>query len=120
MRLFAIALLSFLIISAPVMAETARFFEALYDVPIMPGLRELPDQTMLFDKPDGRIASVVAASGVLKEGQIAAFYEDVLPQLGWKKTTENQYVREDSQLSMEIVRKDPLTAVHFTLSPWSP
>lgn len=101
------------------MAEPARFFEALYDVPVMPGLKELPDQTMLFDKPDGRIASVVAASETLGRDQIVAFYYAALPELGWKKIAENQYVRDKSRLSVDVVRTPPLTAVHFTLSPAS-
>lgn len=105
----------------PVWAQTGTaapvFFEALYDVPVMPGLEELKDQAMLFDKPDGKIASVVAASRRLSAADVTGFYEATLPQLGWKKTTQNQYVRGDDRLVMEITRTPPLTVVHFTLSP---
>ncbi len=110
--LFALCLLA-----VPAYAEKDRFFEALYDVPVMPGLQELPDQAMLFDKPDGRIASVVAASKTVGATDIARFYGETLPQMGWKKMAENQYVRAGDRLSMNIVRKPPLTLVHFTLSP---
>lgn len=106
---------------SPVWAQTGAvapvFFEALYDVPVMPGLEELKDQAMLFDKPDGKIASVVAASRRLSAADVTGFYEATLPQLGWKKTTQNQYVRGDDRLVMEITRTPPLTVVHFTLSP---
>ena len=101
-------------------AETAKaplFFEALYDVPVMPGLEELKDQAMLFDKPDGRIASVMAASKNLNATDISRFYAESLPQLGWRKTAENQYVRGSDRLKMELSKKPPLTVVHFTLSP---
>lgn len=97
--------------------KTPLFFEALYDVPVMPGLEELKDQAMLFDKPDGRIASVMAASKNLNATEITRFYAESLPQLGWKKTAENQYVRGSDSLKMEVSKKPPLTVIHFTLSP---
>lgn len=105
------------LLAAPVMAGEGRYFEALYDVPVMPGLEELPDQAMLFDKPDGRIASVVAASKALKEADVRAFYQETLIQMGWKKNGQNQYLRGGDRLSMDITSRDPLTVVHFTLEP---
>lgn len=96
------------------------FFEALYDIPVMPGLQEFKDEAVLFDKPDGRIASVTAASNHLKPEEVAEFYAETLPQLGWKKSSPNQYVRGKDRLSMEVVRKAPLTIVHFTLAPAHP
>lgn len=96
------------------------FFEALYDVPVMPGLEEVKEQAMLFDKPGGRIASVVAGSKVLKAEQILRFYAESLPQLGWRKMAENQYVRGEDRLVLELVKRPPLVVVHFTLSPLHP
>lgn len=98
-------------------ATTPVFFEALYDVPVMPGLEEVKEQAMLFDKPDGRIASVVAASKTLNASDITRFYDESLPQLGWKKTAQNQYVRGSDRLVMDLSKSPPLTVVHFTLSP---
>jgi hypothetical protein len=60
---------------------------------------------------------VVAASRSLNATQIAGFYDESLPQLGWKKTTQNQYVRGSDRLVMDISKAPPLTVVHFTLSP---
>lgn len=120
MRVWVLSFLLLALVSGAGHAETARapaFFEALYDVPIMPGLEEAKDQAMLFDKPDGRIASVVAASKTLAAADISRFYAESLPQLGWRKTAENQYVRGSDRLVMELVKKPPLTIVHFTLSP---
>ena len=105
---------------APARAEVLHapvFFEALYDVPVMPGLEEVKDQAMLFDKPDGRIASVVAASKTLNASDITRFYDESLPQLGWKKMSQNQYVRGKDRLVMDLTKTPPLTVVHFTLSP---
>lgn len=97
--------------------QGSGFFEALYDVPVMDGLEELKDQAVLFDKPDGKIASVVAASKSLNAPQIEAFYAKTLPQMGWRKTNNNQYIRADEQLAMDISVQKTLTIVQFTLSP---
>ncbi len=121
MKAFWIIVLAILCLGTPpAMAGSGRYFEALYDVPVMPGLEELPDQALLFDKPDGRIASVVAASKSLTEPQIRQFYEDTLSQMGWKKHTQNQYVRGADRLSLEVVKRPPMTVVHFTLEPANP
>ncbi len=122
-RWFCGCLLFVACLAGPVMAADGKsggFFEALYDGPVMPGLKELPDQAMLFDKPDGRIASVVAASSHLAVEDVRRFYNESLPQLGWKKTSENQYVRDEDRLTMELSKKPPLTIVHFTLEPNKP
>ena len=98
-------------------AQATPFFEALYDVPVMNGLEEIKDQAMLFDKPDGRIASVVAVSERLDNKAVTDFYAQTLPELGWKKTAPNQYVRGKDHLALSVVRKGSLTIAHFALSP---
>ncbi len=117
---FRVLIAAFCLLATPAMADKGRFFEALYDVPVMEGLEELPDQAMLFDKPDGRIASVVAASKIVGEGDVRRFYEETLVQMGWRKVKQNQYVRGSDRLSMDIVKRPPLTVVHFTLEPAHP
>lgn len=97
--------------------QGSGFFEALYDVPVMDGLEELKDQAVLFDKPDGKIASVTAASKSLSVNAIEGFYAQTLPQMGWKKTNHNQYIRAHEQLTMDIRVQKPLTIVQFTLAP---
>lgn len=104
----------------PLAHASDAYFEALYDVPVMKGLEEVKEQAMLFDKPGGRIASVVAVSKTVKPAEIEAFYAESLPQLGWKKTAVNQYVRDEDKLVLELVKRPPITVIHFTLSPLKP
>ena len=57
--------LGFFMQSADVSANSQHppsvvFFSAIQDMPIMPGLHELADQTVMFDKPQGRIIEAVA------------------------------------------------------------
>lgn len=120
MRLTVLTFLAFLAGLPLAMAQAPAFFEALYDVPVMQGLQEIPDETMLFDKPDGRIATVVAATSSLKAQDVLKFYDQTLPQMGWKKVKNNQYVRDGDQLVLDLQPGQSLLAVRFTLSPRAP
>lgn len=124
MKIFCFAVMLLLLFAGPAQAQSApaqgqkpAFFEALYDVPVMPGLEERKDQTMVFDKPDGKIATVSAFSKERKGAQILTFYTEILPQFGWKKTNKNQYVRDKEQLELIVTDKQAGTDVQFTLSP---
>lgn len=96
------------------------YFEALYDIPVMPGFDEIKEQAVSFDKPGGRIASAIAASSTVSSRDADRYYSESLPQLGWKKTSPNQYVRDGEQLRYELVENPPLTVVRFTVSPATP
>jgi len=107
----------------PAVAETAsrvqeqQFFESLQDVPLMPGLYEMPEESVVFDKPDGRIAESAAASQELRGEEILAFYSHTLPQMGWDRTGEGAYVREGEVLTMNVENRDGFNVVRFTISP---
>jgi hypothetical protein len=97
-------------------AET-QFFESLYDVPIMPGLEELPEMAMSFDKPDGRISQAAAYSDTLKEDDIAAFYKQSLPQMGWDQKSQGTYVRDGEELKISVEKTGASQLVKFQLKP---
>lgn len=82
-----------------------HFLSAIPDVPLMEGLQELPDHTLSFDKPEGRIVeSIVEIDGV-SPGAVQAYYNDTLPQFGWHPAGGGKYTRhrELLQLSFEVV-----------------
>lgn len=97
--------------------ERAAFFETLYDVPVMPGLVELPEAALAFDKPSGRIAQAEAAGRGVSRHDIKAFYREALPQLGWLERPDGSYRREGEVLQLEIREEEGYKIVHFTLSP---
>jgi hypothetical protein len=96
------------------------YFEALYDIPIMPGLEEMKDQAMLFDKPDGKIASVVAISKTLKPKEVDGFYNATLPPLGWEKMGPKSYIRGAEKLELRIEENPPFTILYLGISPRQP
>lgn len=94
-----------------------RFFEALGDVPLMPGLAEAPDESIVFDQPGGRIAESAGVSSSLELSDITGFYGRVLPQMGWVPVAEGVFARGGESLTMRVESKDGLRVVRFSVSP---
>ena len=70
-----------LLTAAPVNAS--RFIEGLEDVPLMDGLKQLPNDTLSFGIEEGRLVEVYLSGAKTGFKAIAKFYQDTLPQLGW-------------------------------------
>ncbi len=104
--------------AAPGWAET-EFVEPLGDVPLMPGLMLVPEETVSFDTPAGRIVETVVrdTTSRLDGKAIADFYAASLPQLGWTAAGANVYTREGELLRLEIGRKGAAVRVRFFLKP---
>lgn len=94
-----------------------QFFSALYDIPVMPGLTENPEETLIFDKPSGRFVQSTALTESRSEAEIITFYSDSLPQLGWQKISQNQFKRAGERLRIEFERQNSHGFVFFTLMP---
>ncbi|WP_020594524.1 hypothetical protein [Kiloniella laminariae] len=82
---------------------TAGFFTGSDGVPVMPGMDEMPEMGMVFDKPEGRIVEGFA-SGLVNEKEIREFYGRTLPQLGWTVFDDGLFQREGEILSIEIIK----------------
>ncbi len=108
---------------APSYAENAsrvqeqRFFESLGDVPLMPGLYEMPEESMVFDQPEGRIAESAAAAEGLPLEEIRAFYASALPQMGWRRRADGSFARDGESLTMNVENRDGYSVVRFMVSP---
>ncbi|MBC8240840.1 MAG: hypothetical protein H8E30_10245 [Alphaproteobacteria bacterium] len=97
----------------------AEFFSGIEDFPLMPGLTELPDATLVFDSPSGRFVEAYA-TGLASPAEMARFYSSSLPQLGWRATGGASYQREGEVLEIEIVgpaADDGTRTVRFAISP---
>lgn len=85
-------------------AEQTVFFSALQDVPLMPGLAELSEQTVIFDKPGGRIIESVADMGRLSRDEVLSYYAGSLPQFGWIPEGRGRFVRDSEALEIGFQR----------------
>ena len=74
------ALIAAIVCASPAYAEV-RFFVAIEDLPLAPGLEET-GPPFWFDDANGRIIGVIAR-GPTHPAQVRRFYLDTLPALGW-------------------------------------
>lgn len=111
----------FLLLSGPSFAEETKFFSMLDDLPLMEGLYELPQDGLSFDKPEGRIVEVSAASESKNINEIRGFYASTLVELGWTAAGADTYVRDGERLVLRFESGNPqnkaLNIVYFSLSP---
>ncbi len=96
-------------------AQDARiaFVSGIEDLPLMPGLEEVDETTMVFDTPAGRIVEA-SASGPVGRAQVVRFYAATLPQLGWTPAGEALFRREGEILELHFADA-PVGAGHLTV-----
>ena len=83
-RVFVLVLL---LASARTGLASDVFVEGFTDLPLMPGLEQIPDASLAFDSASGRII-VAFARGPLPIAGIQSFYAETLGQLGWTGANE--------------------------------
>lgn len=127
MKKITVACFVFLMIVSPAWADPpaaekneALFFSTIQDMPLMPGMQELDDQTLTFDKPEGRIVESVAAIQSGSRESVSAFYNDTLPQFGWMRIADNSFVRGDEELRMDFEAVDGQDFVRVMIAPRVP
>src|SRR3546814_5495732 len=81
------------------------------DLPLMPGLKELPHGGLVFDKPGGRIVEAFER-GALAPQSVIAFYDDTLPQLGWPREAAGASLTEGERLELNLSQDAEGTNVH--------
>ncbi len=96
--------------------ETIAYVAGIDDLPLMSGLTSVPGAGVVFDKPSGRIVEAYA-EGEVGRAQVAAFYTQTLPQLGWRARQSNVFIRENERLSLIFLGGDGDLIVRFTLEP---
>lgn len=118
-RFKTIFLLVFVLInvsSAGLVWSTEKFVTGFLDLPLMPGMQELPDANISFDTASGRIVEAFAKTEQNIE-KILFFYNNVLPQFGWRVENDTTFVRDSEKLTLDF-RKDKVSViVQFSLEP---
>jgi hypothetical protein len=112
--LLLVVLPLFLLAASPLRAE--EFVAGTEDVPLMPGLKPVPNSDLVFDKPEGRIVEARAEGATTRE-KVEAFYAASLPPLGWKPAGRNIWQRDAERLRLDFAGAGNRLAVGFSLSP---
>ncbi|MDF1721213.1 MAG: hypothetical protein P1U65_11105 [Minwuia sp.] len=113
MKTLLMTLTGLFLLVAPAQAET--WLEQL-DIPLMDGLSEVVEAGTVFESATGRVI-VVETTGAVAARSIEGYYEQVLPELGWRADGANRFLRDGELLALTISRAAGLTLVVFRLSP---
>jgi hypothetical protein len=114
---FPLPLLFLLLILPATARAEASFFSGLPDVPVMPGMTELPADSVVFDKAEGRIVQAAASGQGIDEASVRGFYDETLPQFGWSKSGDGTYSRDDEMLEVAVDNENGREVVQITVSP---
>lgn len=116
-RLTAAFLLTFSLLIAGGAARADAFFSVIEDLPVMEGLTENENAAVTFETAAGRIVEA-AARGDVPPSKVSAFYDAVLPQLGWTPEQGDGFVREGERLKVSVAPDgDTGTVLTLSLSP---
>ena len=107
--------LAAILIVSPAFADT-RFFAAMEDVPLAPGLIE--GAGFQFEEAGGRIIGSTA-TGRATPAAVRSFYTDTLPALGWSQsptgTDDLVFLRGRERLTLSIRREGQGAALDVRL-----
>ena len=67
-------------------SANAAFVEGLEDVPLPNDLTQIENASLSFGNEEIRLIENYLTSSSLNFVQVCRFYEETLPQIGWKKT----------------------------------
>jgi len=98
------------------LAGAAVFLSEVEDLPLVPGLEEVPQAGVVFDAPGGRVVEAFAV-GDLSESDVLGFYRRTLPQLGWQRQGTGDYVRAGERLRIGVSSEGDALTVRFRITP---
>ena len=98
-------------------SSAAQFFLSLTDIPLMPGLVEIPEYGVEFDKPEGRVVESVAEMHGVAQGEVKSFYKNSLPQFGWTIIDDQNFARQSEYLVFYFEHIDGHDFVRVMLMP---
>jgi len=92
------------------------FVAGVTDLPLIPGLLVVDEATVVFEKPGGRLVHAIA-KGDRTEEALWRFYEETLPQLGWRTVKRGKFVRDKENLHIDVEKNESQLIVRFAIAP---
>ena len=92
------------------------FVAGITDLPLIPGLHVVDDATVVFEKPGGRLVRAIA-KGDRTEEAFWRFYEETLPQLGWRTVKRGKFVRDKENLHIYVEKNESQLIARFAIVP---
>ena len=97
--------------------QEAEFFDTIDDLPLMPGLKEIPSESVYFDKPEGRIIEAFAEMHHVSQKDVLLYYQGSLPQFGWGRVNDQTFFRDQEQLEISFTRQNNHQLVKILVKP---
>lgn len=110
-----LTLLCVCLVAVPAAAGGGRFISNMPDVPLMAGLEEMPQIAVIFDTPEGRVTQAFLESRGPTQAQIARFYADTLPQLGWGPAGAGRWTRRSEALALSFTQPEARQGLVVTI-----
>ncbi len=98
-------------------ADAPAYVYGTADLPLMPGLRQLSRNAVVFDKPSGLVVEADAIGRGMAPAAVARFYRRTLPELGWREVRPLVFTRDGERLQLTIRGGRGRASVHFDLVP---
>lgn len=92
------------------------FLAGTSDIPLMNGVDISPVEQMDFDTPMGQIITLEGVSKNHTGSEILSFYENVLPQMGWKESEKGVFLRQEDIFNIVILKNKKPAKVRFDIS----
>ena len=106
--------LAFVFLSPQIKAEES--FLKTSDIPLMPDLKINATEQMDFDTPTGQVLVLEGKSKNKTGDEIILFYENILPQMGWRKIEKGLFKRNGDTLNIMILKNKKPAKVQFDIS----
>ncbi len=101
-------------IITPVIAKDS-FLTNTSDIPLIKGMKISTTEQMDFDTPTGQVLSL---DGFIKNktgDEVLLFYDNILPQMGWKKIEKGSFVRQNDTLNIVILKNKKPAKIRFEI-----
>ena len=93
-----------------------KFVIGIEDLPIFDSLEVDEDNLIIFDKADSRLVTV-NLYGDVNLGEVKQYYENILPNLGWKMINKKKYIRDSEILDLEYEKKNKRVYLTLKIKP---
>lgn len=93
------------------------YLSYLPDVPLITGMAELEDQSVVFDKAEGRVIETAVFTKSSTQKAIMEYYQKTLPELGWSSLSSDRFLRNGEQLIVKCEKVSGGVVTKFSLSP---
>ena len=74
------------------------------------------EATVVFEKPGGRLVRAIARGDGTEEA-FWRFYEETLPQLGWRTVKRGKFVRDKESLHINVKKNESQLIARFAIAP---